>query len=59
MIEQAHLQAIEARIADLKNQRKHADSYRLQRSIDGLIQTERSRLIQWQRLHEIRASDGE
>lgn len=59
MIEQAHLSAIERRIADLENQRKHAGSFRLQRSIDGLIQTERSRLLQYQRLIEIRNDDGE
>lgn len=59
MIEQAHIDHIEGRIADLQLQRASAESFRLQRSIDGLIQTERSRLKQWQRLIEIKHSDGE
>lgn len=59
MIEQSHIEGIERRICDLQQQRKNAESYRLQRSIDGLLQTEQSRLLQWQRMIEIRSYDGE
>ena len=58
MIEQAHLDVIERRIVDLQEQRKRADG-RLAKTLDGMIQTEQSRLIQWQRFHEIRQHDGE
>lgn len=58
MIEQAHLSAIERRIGDLQEQRKRADG-RLAKTLDGMIQNEKSRLTQWQRLAEIRQFDGE
>lgn len=58
MISQAHLETIERRIGDLQAQRKHADG-RLAKTLDGMIHNEQSRLLQWQRLAEIRGFDGE
>lgn len=58
MIGESHLQHIRHRIDDLRNQRSHAEG-RLAKTLDGMIQTEQSRLIQWQRLAEIRSFDGE
>ena len=59
MIGEAHIQSLQNRIKDLREQRKHAESHRLQKSIDGLIHNELSRLQQWQRFAEISASDGD
>ena len=58
MIGESHLQQIRHRIDDLRNQRSHAEG-RLAKTLDGMIQTEQSRLIQWQRLVEIQSFDGE
>ena len=58
MISQAHLETIERRIGDLQEQRSRADG-RLAKTLDGMIQNEKSRLAQWQRLAEIRQFDGE
>lgn len=58
MIGQAHLETIERRIGELQAQRNHADG-RLAKTLDGMIQNEKSRLAQWQRLAEIRTFDGE
>jgi len=58
VLEEAHLQAIESRISDLKNQRTYAHG-RLAKTLDGMIHNEESRLNQWQRLFEIRQHDGE
>jgi diaminopimelate epimerase len=58
MFEDAAITQIEARISDLQEQRKYADA-RIQRTIDGLIFNEQSRLKQYQRLYEIRNADGE
>lgn len=59
MIGEAHIKSLQNRIQDLREQRKHAESHRLQMSIDGLIQNEISRLQQWQRFAEINAFDGD
>ena len=58
MIEQVHLETIKRRIGDLQLQRSRADG-RLAKTLDGMIQNEESRLLQWQRFAEIRAFDGE
>ena len=58
MIEQAHLETIKRRIGDLQLQRSRADG-RLAKTLDGMIQNEESRLLQWQRFVDIRAFDGE
>ena len=58
MIGLAHIDAIERRISDLQEQRKHADG-RLAKTLDGMIHNEESRLLQWQRMVEIRNHDGE
>ena len=58
MIEQAHLETIKRRIGDLQLQRSRADG-RLAKTLDGMIQNEESRLLQWQRFAEIRQFDGE
>ena len=58
MIGLAHIDAIERRISELQEQRKHADG-RLAKTLDGMINNEESRLLQWQRMVEIRNHDGE
>lgn len=58
MIQVSHLQTIERRISDLQEQRKLAGG-RLAKTLDGMIQNEQSRLLQWQRFAEIKAFDGE
>lgn len=58
MFESTAIAQMEARISDLQEQRKYADA-RIQRTIDGLIFHEQSRLKQYQRLYEIRNADGE
>lgn len=58
MIEQAHISAIESKIADLECQRRFAEG-RLAKTLDGMIHNERCRLKQWQRFFEISQHDGE
>lgn len=58
MIGESHLYQIRHRIGELRKQRSQADG-RLAKTLDGLIQTEESRLLQWQRLAEIKSFDGE
>jgi len=59
MLEQAHLQGIQERINGFEQQLAYATSDRLKRTLIGLITNEKSRLLQYERLVEIRTSDGE
>jgi len=59
VLELAHTQAIEARIEHFEQQLAYATSDRLKRTLCGLIQNEKSRLLQYERMIEIRQHDGE
>lgn len=59
MIGQSHIHAIKERIADLQRQHAFAADDRLRRTLHGLINNEERRLKQWERLVEIRETDGE